>query len=729
MDTPISPASSTSNASTVLGGGGLAGHDDVGHGNEGPDPAELVLASARTHGVDGGVVAFLAYDLCGASSPIRKCVPGNALYNGVLASHLGVDAAGDRGVAARLREGIRRGLLSPVTGSAFWAQVRGDGEEDPELPDMENSFMVQNMKALRKELFGRIRTPNNTREERICAMKRGADFMKDVLDHVGTDYRRDPALETLRASWTAGCADVTKHDGWRSVCFPIVFHLQWDPQMDPTKRPRMLFHTSFDPWRTAMALGMALCSPKPPIQIRETPYKDNDPTQAYRPPRKYVVDWDLYVRENLGNAGPPSTFTEARLLDMFVRSLAIIHAYMRKLKVLPSNKRMCVSIKSREREAQNKAGKPDRKCSYHATFHIMEPAERHRMVIEKVVDMVRKDKPEAYKLMTEKDGTKRGIRDPAQYKRLGDYAGFMAFDTAMTKNWHQPVQSIGSSKGDGVVFKHRALVVFKGTTGDLEIDPARDYHVFHAKTDRDRFPNEYPFHMGMLILQHSASMPDRYCITYTPDDKWDRLRFGGGALARSTGERGTHALMAIGMSAARGAKRGRDGSLLSSGASTPQSPMGSVGVATTPASILARSVVPDWVMACFANAVRDTTLGREVFTVGNFSQHPYNLKEGGFPEIADLRNLRGTSFDVRRCPCIVHAALFGTLKIHRKCDAAIWVAETARVAKTREEVVYMKCWHPLCRDAVREASARGGGVFDKFGWAHLTKENIRSIRA
>lgn len=29
---------------------------------------------------------------------------------------------------------------------------------------------------------------------------------------------------------------------------------------------------------------------------------------------------------------------------------------------------------------------------------------------------------------------------------MGDYAGFMAMDTAMTNNWHQPIQSIGSSK-------------------------------------------------------------------------------------------------------------------------------------------------------------------------------------------------------------------------------------------------------------------------------------------
>lgn len=63
------------------------------------------------------------------------------------------------------------------------------------------------------------------------------------------------------------------------------------------------------------------------------------------------------MEENLGKAGPIDMFTEDYLLDMFVRSLAVIHAYMRRAGVLPSNRRLCMSIKSRTRRARNKAGR------------------------------------------------------------------------------------------------------------------------------------------------------------------------------------------------------------------------------------------------------------------------------------------------------------------------------------------------------------------------------------
>lgn len=84
------------------------------------------------------------------------------------------------------------------------------------------------------------------------------------------------------------------------------------------------------------------------------------------------------------------------------------------LQVLPSGKRLCMSIKSRTRRMKNKAGRMDTKCSLHATVHIMEPASRHRVVISRVLDMVRRDKPFAYKIMTEKDGLQRGIPSPGR---------------------------------------------------------------------------------------------------------------------------------------------------------------------------------------------------------------------------------------------------------------------------------------------------------------------------
>ena len=107
---------------------------------------------------------------------------------------------------------------------------------------------------------------------------------------------------------------------------------------------------------------------------------------------------------------------------------------------------------------------------------------------------------------------------------MGDYAGFMAMDTAMTNNWHQPIQSIGSSKGDGIVFKHRALVVFKCVEGTLPVVPARDYDVYHVAPGDDAaaYPDKDPLRMAMLLAQHSASIPDQYSITYTPTARWAR---------------------------------------------------------------------------------------------------------------------------------------------------------------------------------------------------------------
>ena len=107
-------------------------------------------------------------------------------------------------------------------------------------------------------------------------------------------------------------------------------------------------------------------------------------------------------------------FTDEVLFDMFARSLAVMHAYMRRGGVLPRGRKLCMSIKSRTRRTKNKSGRMDTKCSLHATVHVMEPAARHKIVITKVLDMVRKDKPSAYKAMMEKDALQRGIQSPGR---------------------------------------------------------------------------------------------------------------------------------------------------------------------------------------------------------------------------------------------------------------------------------------------------------------------------
>lgn len=129
----------------------------------------------------------------------------------------------------------------------------------------------------------------------------------------------------------------------------------------------------------------------------------------------------------------------------------------------------------------------------------MEPAKKHEVVISAVLDMVKERTPLAWKLMTKQVKT---LQSEGQLRELGDSAGFMAMDTAMTKNWHQPLQCIGSSKGDGTVFKHKALLVFSH-------DSYRPVDVFRSLTDADSFPVHSAVDMGILLAQHSASIPDR----------------------------------------------------------------------------------------------------------------------------------------------------------------------------------------------------------------------------
>jgi hypothetical protein len=184
--------------------------------------------------------------------------------------------------------------------------------------------------------------------------KREQEFMLDTLPNtIGTNMRRDPALEVARTKWdSAGIGE------WGRVRFPIVFHVQWDAKKNPhDKKEKMFFHVTFHPWATCVFLAKAMGSSKPPVQIRETPFKDCKSKCIYQSPRKYVIDWDLFLEENLGRAGDMKTFTPIYLAkNMFVRALGVLHAYMRQMKVLPSQRALCVSIKSRTRNTLNKHG-------------------------------------------------------------------------------------------------------------------------------------------------------------------------------------------------------------------------------------------------------------------------------------------------------------------------------------------------------------------------------------
>ena len=492
----------------------------------------------------------------------------------------------------------------------------------------------------------------------------------------------------------------------------------------------------------ACGIAMALCSGSPPIQIRETPYNDTASKHACQAPRKFIVYWDMFVDQTLGRAGPAGTFTEDYLLHMFIRSLAVMHAYMRIMGVLPEKKRLAVSIKCRTRRTLNKMDAMDTKCSLHATVHVMEPASRHRAVVTQIMHMVRRDRPSAYAAMTQKDHRLKGIQSAAKLQEMGDYAGFVAMDTAMTSNWHQPVQCIGSSKGDGIVFRHVALVVFNNAASDakslLPVNTASDYTVIRNGIDGDdgdqaNFPTKYPLRMAMLIAQHSAAMPDAYSITYTPPHRWR------GAAAAVFDAAAAASLSYPGGAPVRKRKRG-SASVEEGGSSKKrqqlQQPCPEISSVDTTA-------IPQWVLNGFVNAVHRATQGSFTFTVRNFTQGPANMDNRGRPETAVARNFKGTSFHVSHSPCIVAVAMDGLVKVHRNNGSFMWVSSTARFVNG-EKLVYMKCLDPDCQ--ARVASARRGASsltkdsasataechahkFDCTGWTLLSKGNMKLLDA
>lgn len=192
-----------------------------------------LLASCEESGTDPAIVAFVALDTCGSKSPIRGCTPGAHLFNEVMADALKIEAVDSAGLAKELRDEVRRDLWNG------------------------GQMMQRSMQKVLAHL-----KPNAS-----ATWQRGRDFLHDVVGEscVGTDVYRDKALTALRMSYTkAGCVP------WQEVQFPIVFHLQWTPELTPTGKPKMLFHVTFEPWKTAMGLALALCGPCPPIQVART---------------------------------------------------------------------------------------------------------------------------------------------------------------------------------------------------------------------------------------------------------------------------------------------------------------------------------------------------------------------------------------------------------------------------------------------------------------------------
>lgn len=413
----------------------------------------------------------------------------------------------------------------------------------------------------------------------------------------------------------------------------------------------------------------------------------------------------------------------------------------------------------------------DTKVSLHATVHIMEPAERHKVIIQKVLEMVRKDKQQAYAAMVEKDALKKGIPNPGALQALGDYAGFMAMDTAMTSNWHQPVQALGSSKGDDVIFKHCAVVCFKAFpfTSIRKVDPDKDYVVHLAKTEEEMFPRSCAWKLAMLIAQHSASIPDTLSITYSASERWNAKYLM--AYANPLFSSGANALVALaGGSLVGNKKRKTSSSVLSSMSSTPTTTTcstprswvgGGGGTVTTPLASKVREYVPDWLMRGLTNAVHRYSMGALSFNESNFVQIPSNMDDRGVPEIAQSGNTKNStisnrnsnsggdvclvefrtrsdmSFSLTHAPCIVSAATQGLLKVHSRNSSFLWVGESEKAGRQEEEgqqlnrtkkkLIYMKCWDPDCQVLVKRQENRASGMFDCYGWARVDRKGVKSV--
>lgn len=217
---------------------------------------QKLMDSCLAFNKDPGIVAYISYDTCGKESPIRNCTPGEALYMGVMVSFLDIPITTES--SQEMRNTLRQDLMYDVSNNSMTM------EDEKKI---QSSLMYRSMKTILKDFFHRLSSPDASREQKILVLKRGRQFLTDVMEgKVGTDPFRDKALDILKRVWGSGTS-LTDTKGWDTVRFPIVFHLQWDTQLTPKGRPRMLFHTTFDPWKTAVGLAMSLCSPNPPIQV------------------------------------------------------------------------------------------------------------------------------------------------------------------------------------------------------------------------------------------------------------------------------------------------------------------------------------------------------------------------------------------------------------------------------------------------------------------------------
>lgn len=316
--------------------------------------------------------------------------------------------------------------------------------------------------------------------------------------------------------------------------------------------------------------------------------------------------------------------------------------------------------------------------------------------------------------------------------------GFMAMDTAMTNNWHQPIQSIGSSKGDGIVFKHMMRVYFQPHADKIPLNLDKDvlYEI-----QEDYFPTDDVHALSKLMAEHSASIPDHLSISYLPISKWkhDDADLWRNTVYAQRGRGGGNALLAASLCAGAGRKRSLNEMLSSCSNSSSSAGQSSPGTATpsSPHSAVGLSAkLPSWIVSYLSKAM--FAYNGSIFSNGLFSQVPWNMDpQRGFPEfvLSPNKQLDGVSLNTCKLPCVVHMVMHGVIKIHQKNSGAMWIATKAKLKDTGEELVYMKCWHPMCKQQVvdyrkREeeaCTAASGYKFDGNGWALVCKKDLECV--
>lgn len=264
-------------------------------------------------------------------------------------------------------------------------------------------------------------------------------------------------------------------------------------------------------------------------------------------------------------------------------------------------------------------------------------------------------------------------------------------------------------------YRHKALVVFSQDGG---------YQVTKACTDQESYPTASAVDMAMLIAQHSASIPDPYCITYTPTSKWDSEIFH----TLLTGRDGLAALQGI-LGGGGGKKR-----KCPSQCNTPRSTCSlasSWSSASTAAHLHPQSAIMQHLHRLTSKALckeADRKPLMEIRPVHDFKSRPDHAR-AVHQQQAGAATAAAAAYSVKGLPCIVQALVRGKVKVHKKNASYLWVPppqQAADEAVVDPDRCYIKCLDPECTKAAQRhwditGDAGSPCQLDSRGWGSLAK--------